>query len=161
MTTYDIATRVSNAQDLAGETSAVSTNSIPLAIGNGPGGAVVLHDIGVGAPMAFRCHVTTGFSSGQTLTVEVIIASNEALSSSVTAIGATAALTTANLTAGTEFDVPIPPLTQALLAANGKAYMGLRYSLSSALAASAISAWIPLGQSPSLPRRYAGNYTGP
>lgn len=161
MTTYDIFTRVSNAQDIAGETSAVSVNSVPLSVGSGPGGAAVLRDIGVGEPVAFRCHVTTAFSAGETLTVEVILASDSALTTSITAIGATAAITTGNLTAGTEFDVPVPPLTQAYLAANGKAYMGLRYLLSGALAASAISAWIPLGQSPSKPRRYAGNYTGP
>lgn len=156
---YDTFTRVSNAQDIAGETSAVSENSVPLSVGSGPGGAQVLRDIGVGTPLAFRCHVTTAFSAGETFVVEVIIASNAALTSSVTAIGATAAITTDNLTAGTEFDVPIPPLTQAYLAANGKSHMGLRYLPSSALAAGAISGWISHRDSAGTPRRYARNFT--
>ena len=161
MTTYDAYTRVSNAQAVTGSTSIVSASSILLSAASGPGGARVAHDIGVGAPLKFRVHVTTTLSASQEMTVQVVLATDAALTTSVTPIASSVAINTDGLTAGSEFDVPIPQLSIPVMNGNGDYYIGLRYLFDGSLAAGAVSAWIPLGQSHRLPKRYAGNYTGP
>lgn len=161
MTTYDAYTRVSNAQAVTGSTSIVSESSILLSAPSGPGGARVARDIGVGERVAFRVHVTTTLTVSQEMTVRVIIASDAALTTNVTPIGASVVINTDNLIAGEEFDVPIPQLAKVVLNGNGDTYIGLRYEFDGSLAAGAVSAWMPLGQSHGVPKRYAGNYTGP
>jgi hypothetical protein len=163
VTTYDIYTRVSNAQTIVDAADPVfyADNWVPIAVGVGPGGTAVVHDIGAGARVAFRCHVAESFKAGLTLRVAVVYA-DDASGTNLVEGGSEVLVDTDVALLGTEFNVPINPLTQALLAGNGKSHVSLRYTFSAANDTTGkISAWIPLGQSPTTPRRYAGNYTGP
>lgn len=161
MTTYDALTLVSNAQDISSTTSEVSESSYPVSVAPGPGGSTVLRCIGAGQPVKFIVHVTTTFSGSQEMTVQLILADNAALSSNVQVIGQSGNINTDFCTAGTEIELPIPAFTEAYATANGKAYLGLRYTLDGTQAAAAVSAWITLGGTAGKVARYAGNYTGP
>ena len=161
MTVRDAHTLVSDAQAVTGSTSIVSTHSIPLSAGRGPGGAVVPRDIGVGGPVRFRVHVTETLSTSQEMTVKVIVASNAALTTNVLPIGSSVAMNTDLLEAGAEFDVPIPGISRAVLNANGDAFLGLRYDFDGVLAAGAVSSWLAHGDSHGPAKRYRRNFTAP
>lgn len=162
MSTYDAYTLVSNNQVLAGAPGglALSEKSINL-LSSGTTPRIVGRDIGPGTNLKFRVHIRQAFDAGAgNLAISVAFASDEALT-----VGSfVAALTIPNgaLVVGREFDVPIPTPTLGLLGGLPLQYIGLLYAASGgAIATGAVSAWIPLGHSPGLPRRYLANYTGP
>jgi hypothetical protein len=64
-------------------------------------------DMFIGRRMALFCAVTTAAGSGSTHTMEVITATNSALTSSVTAL-ASKSIAAATLVAGYVFELPIP-----------------------------------------------------
>lgn len=157
--TYDIATRVSNNQSLVGVPFAVSTNSIlVLSLAGTPSG-IAGRDLGRGEPLVFRVFVTQAFDAGvASLNVSVLGATDAALTAGTVFYGTTG-ITNSGLGLGNEFDVRIPSFSEAQ--ALGVAYLGLFYAPSALPATGAVSAWIPLGHSPGLPRRLVPNYLGP
>lgn len=170
MTNRDAYTHVSSSQDIGdgSTTSFVSTNSIPVAVALGPGGAAVLRDIGSGAKLKFRVMIAEALDADLTLRVDAILAPEDDLTGALAVVGCHLVDTNIAIL-GTEFDVPIAPIPAAILDAAGVGefvtagggFLGLRYVLSAASSVGKVSAWMPLGDSPGTPRRYAGNYTGP
>lgn len=96
--------------------TAVSTDTIDLS---------VARDIGEGRDLFMVFTVVAGFAGTGTITMQVVTDDNASLSSP-TVIGATAAITATNLTAGTQYIVPIPPLVASL----GERYLGAQYTCS-------------------------------
>jgi hypothetical protein len=82
-------------------TTAVSTNTVDLS---------VARDMGEGHDLYMNFAVSTTFSGGTSITFEIIIADDAALSSNVTVIGASGAVLTAALGAGTNIAVRFNPL---------------------------------------------------
>jgi prepilin signal peptidase PulO-like enzyme (type II secretory pathway) len=156
--TYDINTRVSNNQVLAGGGLAPSTNSI-LIIGNlGTPLSLAGRDVGAGEGLVFRVFITQAFDGTvASLIVNTVVSANSDLSAP-TLTGATT-VTASGLFLGNEFDVRIPTLSEYNAA--GSFYLGLYYTPSAVPVTGAVSAWIPLGESPNRQRRLTGNYTGP
>ena len=96
--------------------TAVSTNTIDLG---------TARDIGEGRDLFMVFTVVLGFAGTGTITMQVVTDDNASLSSP-TVIGATAAITATNLTAGTQYIVRIPPLVASL----GERYLGAQYTCS-------------------------------
>ena len=96
--------------------TAVSTNTIDLG---------TARDIGEGRDLFMVFTVVVGFAGTGTITMQVVTDDNASLSSP-TVIGATAAITATNLTAGTQYIVPIPPQVASL----GERYLGAQYTCS-------------------------------
>ena len=96
--------------------TAVSTNTIDLG---------TARDIGEGRDLFMVFTVVVGFAGTGTITMQVVTDDNAALSSP-TVIGSTAAITATNLTAGTQYIVPIPPQVASL----GERYLGAQYTCS-------------------------------
>lgn len=119
----DVFGRVSNAQAITG--SAVSTNSFDLSTSNR------LRDAGRGETLALYLTVTEAFSDGPTLAIGIILATDTALTTGVLGITRTYPLTSAQLTLGAEYELLVPSLTVALLAANGKRYAGADFVVAS------------------------------
>ena len=96
--------------------TAVSTDTIDL---------TVARDIGEGQDlyMIFTC--VAAFNNLTTLTIEVIGATNAALSSGVTVVGSAGAVAVASLTANATFAVRINPALYSL----GVRYLGARYTV--------------------------------
>jgi hypothetical protein len=108
-------------------TTAVSTNTVDLS---------VARDMGEGNDLYMNFAVSTTFSGGTSITFEIIIADDAALSSNVTVIGASGAVLTAALGAGTNIAVRFNPL----IGSNGKRYLGARYTVSGTYSAGKVIA---------------------
>ena len=102
--------------DQAVTTTAVSTDTIDLS---------QARDMGEGGEITMNFAMTEAFAGGTSTKFEVIIADNAALTSNVQVVGSSDAVTTANLTLGTNVAVRINPLIGSL----GKRYMGARYTV--------------------------------
>jgi len=96
--------------------TAVSTDTIDLS---------VAREIGEGRDLFMVFTVVVGFGGTGTITMQIVTDDNASLSSP-TVIGATAAITATNLTAGTQYIVPIPPQVASL----GERYLGAQYTCS-------------------------------
>lgn len=117
--------RVSDAQAVT--TTAVSTDSIDLG---------TARDIGEGQDLFMNFAVGTAFAGGTSVTFEVIVADNAALTSNPVVVGSSAAVVTAGLTAGKMEAVRINPQVGSL----GKRYMGARYTVSGTYTAGTVTA---------------------
>lgn len=169
--TYDIATRVSNNQSLtaSGSSGYITTgitisNDCVKVIGE-TSLRIAGRDLGPGEPLVFRLFVNTTFTG---ITSVVVSAAFRTSDSSV--IGAiyqpVLELAVADLVAGREYDVTIPAMPTQFFAGNGVQFIGLLYTSKNVSTltdptAGALSAWVPLGHSPGLAKRYLGNYSGP
>lgn len=117
--------RVSTAQAVT--TTAVSTDKIDLS---------QAREIGEGADVYFVFTVgSTAFAGGTSITFQVVTDDNAALSSP-TVVAATAAITTANLGAGAQFVVAVPPQIASL----GERYLGAQYTVSGTYSAGTVTA---------------------
>lgn len=76
-------------------------------------------DISIGRRMALYCAVTTAAGAGSTHTMEAIMATDAALTTSITSL-ASVSIAAATLTAGYVFEIPIP---QGVMT---KQYLGFR-----------------------------------
>lgn len=164
MSTYDALTRVSNNQSLIGLPLALSESSIPIitTAASSPLGATMRRNIGNGADLAFRLHITQTISGGGfTALTATLLAAQDAtllvfdLLNSIT-------VTAAKCTAGTEFDLDITSASQALQLGPAHAYLGILYTMVGGNPTSgAISAFIPLHDTPSPAPTLGANYVGP
>jgi hypothetical protein len=148
----DVFTRVSNAQDLTGEAddTIISTNAIPLS-----GSTSRLRDVGAGGYTAMRFYIPIATSvafnvelSADSGTLDQIIAT-------------TGAVLVADLTAGSSFDVPIPPLPQTLDDGLLRQYMLASYTIVGTVAAGSVTASIVTDTVAPGPRKHVTGYTGP
>jgi hypothetical protein len=96
-------------------TPVVSTDTIDL---------VNTRDIGEGQDLYMVFTIVAAYNTLTTLTIEVIGATNAALSSGVTVLGSTGAIALASLTANATFMVRINPA----LYSTGTRYIGARYT---------------------------------
>lgn len=95
----------------------VSTDSIDLSSAR---------DIGEGRDVyAVFTVVESAYNNITSLTFEVIVADNDALTTNVTVIASSGAVPVASLTQGAQFVVAVPPLIASL----GRRYLGARYTL--------------------------------
>lgn len=117
--------RVSDAQAVT--TTAVSTDSIDLSLAR---------DIGEGQDVVFNFSVGTAFAGGTSVQFEVIVADNAALTTNPVAVGSSAAIATASLTAGKMEAVRVNPQIASL----GKRYMGARYTVVGTMTAGTVTA---------------------
>ncbi len=95
---FDIENQLSAAQAFTGAAT-VSTNSYKK--------QTAAQDISIGRRMALLCHVTTAAGAGSTHTMEVIQATDAALTASIDVLAAVTILA-AVLVEGYEFEIPIP-----------------------------------------------------
>ncbi len=98
MSRFDKQNQLSSAQAFTGAAT-VSTNSYKK------GSAA--QDISIGRRMALLCVVTTAAGAGSTHTMEVIQATDDALTASIDVLGSKSIIA-ATLTAGYAFEIPIP-----------------------------------------------------
>jgi hypothetical protein len=163
--TYDALTRVSNNQSLIGLGLAVSDGAIPILTNipsAGPLGAVVRRNIGNSAHLVFRLHVTQTISGGgfTSLTATLLAAQTDNLLvfDALNSVNVTAA----KCVAGAEFDLDISSANAPLQLGPAHAFLGILYTMNGgAPTAGAISAFIPLHDSPSPVPTLGANYTGP
>lgn len=104
---FDIQNQLSAAQAFTGAAT-VSTNAYEK--------QTAAQDISIGRRMSLLCHVTTAAGAGSTHTMEVVSATNTALTGSLTVLNAVTKLA-AVLVAGYQFEIPIPEgvLTQQFI----------------------------------------------
>ena len=121
--------RVSDAQAVT--TTAVSTDSIDLGLAR---------DIGEGEELMMNFAVGTAFAGGTSITFEIIVADNAALTTTVTVIGSSAAVATASLVAGKMEAVRL----NAQVASLGRRYLGARYTVSGTMTAGTVTADVVL-----------------
>jgi hypothetical protein len=95
---FDIENQLSSAQAFTGAAT-VSTNSYQK--------QSAAQDISIGRRIALYCAVTTAAGAGSTHTMEVIQATNAALTSGVAVLGSVS-IVAATLVAGYVFEIPIP-----------------------------------------------------
>lgn len=107
---FDIENQLSSAQAFTGAAT-VSTNSYQK--------QTAAQDISIGRRMALLCAVTTAAGAGSTHTMEAIMATDAALTASITVL-ASVSILAAVLTQGYVFEIPIP---QGVLS---KQYLGFR-----------------------------------
>jgi hypothetical protein len=101
--------------------SVLSTNTMDLSTGGGPGGNI--RDIGEGNDLARgRVTVVAAFTGGTSAEFQVIQADDAALTTNVTVIGTTGAVPVASLTAGARFDIEL----NARIGSRGQRYLGGR-----------------------------------
>lgn len=110
---FDIENQVSVAQAFTGSAT-VSTNSYAK--------QTAAQDISIGRRMAFLCMPTVAQGAGSTMVIEVIQASNAALTADVAALNSVSVLA-ANFALGDHVEVPIP---QGVMSAK---YLGIRVTL--------------------------------
>jgi hypothetical protein len=167
VTTYDAYTRVSNNQSLIGVPLALSSSipiltDIPASGGPLAAGGLPKRNIGDGADLVFRIHVTEAISGGgfTSLTVTLLAAQDDALTISDLLCSVT--IPAAKCAVGAEFDVNITSSSLALQLGPGHAYIGLLYTMTGGNPTSgAVSAYIPLHSSPSPVAKLGANYVGP
>lgn len=107
---FDKQNELSSAQAFTGAAT-VSTNSYKK--------QSAAQDISIGRKMGLLCIVTTAAGSGSTHTMEAIMATDDALTTSITVLN-TVTIAAATLVAGYQFFIPIP---QGLMS---KQYLGFR-----------------------------------
>lgn len=107
---FDVENQLSVAQAFTGAAT-VSTNSYKK--------QSAAQDLSIGRRMALMCMVTTAAGAGSTHTMEAIMATDAALTTSITVL-ATLSIAAATLTAGYVFELPIP---QGVMT---KQYLGFR-----------------------------------
>lgn len=103
------------AQTVTGAVAVLSTNTIDLG---------VARDMGEGKELFCRMQVGTAFAGLTALTVEVIVASDAALTTNITVVGSSGAIPVASLTASSRIAILLNPL----LGSKGQRYMGVRYT---------------------------------
>lgn len=103
------------AQTVTGAVAVISTNTIDLG---------VARDIGQGNNLYARMQVGVVFAGLTALLVEVIVASDAALTTNIAVVGSSGAIPVASLVANSRFAVQINPI----LAGKGQRYMGVRYT---------------------------------
>lgn len=94
--------------------SVISTNAIDLS---------QARDIGEGEPLQMHINVVTTVVGATSIAIQAVIADNAELTTAVTTIASTGAITTAALTAGARFTVTLSPR----IGSKGKRYLGIRY----------------------------------
>lgn len=107
---FDLENQLSAAQAFTGAAT-VSTNSYKK--------QTAAQDLSIGRRMALLCAVTVAAGAGSTHTMEAIMATDAALTASITVL-ATKSIVAATLTAGYVFELPIP---QGVMT---KQYLGFR-----------------------------------
>jgi hypothetical protein len=95
-------------------TSVLSTNTVDLG---------VARDIGEGSDVVGRFEYTVAAVGGTSIEMQVISASDAALTTGVTVLGSTGPIAVASLTLGARFACDINPV----IGSKGQRYMGLRY----------------------------------
>lgn len=106
--------RVSDSQLLT--TTAVSTDKIDLSLAR---------DIGEGDDLYMNFAVPVALAGGTSVTFEVVVADDAAISTNVTVVGSSPAVVTASLVAGYNTAVRINPIIGSL----GRRYMAARYTI--------------------------------
>jgi hypothetical protein len=109
----------------------VSTNTIDLG---------TARDIGEGHNLYMLFTVVTAYSGGTSVTMDVVTDNDPALGSPTTR-ASTGAIVVANLTAGAQFYVQIPPLVASL----GERYLGANYTVAGSPSAGTILAQVVEG----------------
>lgn len=139
--------RVCSAQAFAA--TGVSASSIDLGVPGGVG-TPPLREIGTGEPMGFGISVGV-LPTAPSITFEIIEATDAALTAGIVSL-VTMTKTPADLPAGTNFYIPMPPGPPAAR------YLGLRVTIASG-AANGITAWLTAQELFSiLAKTYAKNY---
>ena len=106
--------RVSDSQLLT--TTAVSTDKIDLSLAR---------EIGEGDDLYMNFAVPVALAGGTSVTFEVVVADDAAISTNVTVVGSSPAVVTASLVAGYNTAVRINPIIGSL----GRRYMAARYTI--------------------------------
>lgn len=117
--------RFSDAQAIT--TTAVSTDKIDLS---------QARDIGEGDDLYAVFTVGTAFAGGTSAQFSVVVADDAALTTNVTTIAMTGVITTANLTAASQFIVRLAPLIGSL----GRRYLGGSYTVVGTMSAGTVTA---------------------
>jgi hypothetical protein len=123
-------------QSLAvGPSTVTSTNVIDLA---GVGTGNTARDMGKGRDLEIAVEVTTAFTGGTSLQVQLVCADDAAISTNVTVIVLTAAIPLASLTAGTIIPLHwdrVDPLV-------ARRYMALQYIILGTMTAGAVNSFV-------------------
>lgn len=162
MSTYDVATRVSNAQSLVGIATPTPSESSIRLISMGATTRLLGLDVASGAPIKFRMRIATSFDAGTVSMVVGVIYSSTADLLGTPYLETMRTLTVANaeLVAGYEHDIVLPMIPPAVSGPLLE-YVGLFYWPTVAPSTGAVTAFVPLGENANTPRRYPGNFTGP
>lgn len=137
--------RVSTAQALTSGTI-ISTDSVDLS---------VARDIGTGQEVYLQLTVGTAFAGGTSVQPQIITSANSNLSSP-TVLGSGPALTLAQLTAGAQFAIPVPPVNPA---GRGSRYFGVQYVIVGTFTGGTITADFVFDAHLSANRQYASGFT--
>jgi hypothetical protein len=107
-------------QTVTGASAVVSTNSFDTT-GASPTGQNI--DLGKGEEMDLVTQVGTAFAGLTALEVQFVSADDAALTTNVTVLGSSGAVPVANLGAGAQIVVPVPPADPRSV----RRYVGMRY----------------------------------
>lgn len=119
-------------QTIASTGNVLSTNTIDLG---------TARDIGEGTEYPYlHAIIGTAVAGGTSTEFQVIVADDAALTTNVTVIGSSGAITTANLPAGKRIAVPVNPQIGSL----GRRYLGARYVITGTNTAGTVTSWYGL-----------------
>jgi hypothetical protein len=143
---FDANLRVSTAQPVT--VTAVSVDSIDL---------LQSRDIGEGEDPYMVFTVGTAFAGGTSVTFEVIVADNGALTTNPTVIAASPAIPTAQLVAGAQFAVRFSPIASLRAPGVARRFLGARYTVAGTFGAGTVNAAV-VHTIQGFPRIYASGF---